>query len=225
MKNTMTLAEINEALAFLNDLCSKEYPGVTLEDVLLDPNANISELRLQRLTGIALKKPFAKPGERTQSSVTRAERSWEWSTTEPDEASFPKSKELEIINELRMPGSWNDRKPFASTKDDQTPTEWKDFTHDVDHERGLFKVLVLYIDDKLKGKQKRSLVDYTEADESRRLEAGLDMATLVFDAAVTTPLVSLLGIHPVVVGTVLIGCRFGYRKLLDPTIRLGDSDS
>lgn len=231
MTTGITKEEINAALADLDELAKDEY-GITLEEVLqdnvqLDLGVPRAEIRLQRLTGIVLKRPFAKPEKRTEPSETGAVRSWKWQDSEPGGASSTHAKELDIINQLRIPGSWNERKPLTgSSDDDKVSLSWNQFTDDVDHERGLFKVLILYADDQLKGRPTRPLSEYTEAAESRKLEAGLDLATLIFDAAITAPLAGLLGVPTLVVGTVLVGARFGYRKIIDPSqLRLGDSYS
>ena len=219
-------ADVQDALAQLNALCIEEYGSdVTLDSVLRDPDWKRGELRLQRLTGIMLKRPFARAAERSQSSATGAMRSWNWVAKEPS-SSYAASQELVIINELRLPGPWNERKPSNGTSENETKISWDKFVGDVEHERGLFKVLVLYVDDKLRRKQRRTLSEYTEADESKEFEAGLDLATLVFDAAVTTPLASVLGIPTLVVGTALVGLRFGYRRFIDPhRNRVGDAQS
>jgi len=82
-----------------------------------------------------------------------------------------------------MPGPWNERKPLAGTAEDLVPVKWEDFKDDVDNERRLFKILSLYVDDKLKRRDGKSFREYLEAKESRRFEAGLDLAVLLFDAA------------------------------------------
>jgi len=43
------------------------------------------------------------------------------------------------------------------------------------------------VNDKLKHRDGKSFREYLEADESPRFEAGLDLAMLLFDAAVTGP--------------------------------------
>ena len=122
-----------------------------------------------------------------------------------------------------MPGPWNERKNLTGTTDDLVPIKWEDFKDDVDNERGLFKILSLYVDDKLKRRDGKSFREYFEAKESRRFEAGLDLAVLVFDAAVTVPVATLLGVPSVAVGLVLVGVQYGYRRVTDGnTDRYGD---
>ena len=125
-----------------------------------------------------------------------------------------------------MPGPWNERKPLSGTSKDLVPITWNELKDDIEHERGLFKVLVLYVDDKLKGRRRRSLKDYAAASESRQFEMSLDLATLLFDATVTASVAAVVGIPTLAVGIALVGVRFGFRSLTDPSAdRVGDSRS
>jgi hypothetical protein len=218
------LEEIRAALLELNEISLDEY-GVGLEDLLLDRSPN-SALRVQRLTGIVLKRPFANRAGSASASLTGARRSWPWAPGTPEDHASVAPKELTILNQLRMPGPWNERKPLAGNAADMVPITWSELKDDADNERGLFKILALYVDDKLKHRDSRSFREYLDADETRRFEAGLDLATLVFDAAVTAPLLTLLGIPTVAVGVALVGIQFGYRKATDTRVeRVGDRSS
>ena len=214
--------ELNAALMVLNQISEDEY-GPGLEDLLLDPSPN-SALRIQRITGIALKKSFANKSETApRYSMTGARRSWPWADGTPEQHAEDAPNEFAILNQLRMPGPWNERKPLTGTADDLTPITWKEFEDDADNERGLFKILALYVDDKLKRRDRKSFREYLEAEESRRFEAGLDLAVLLFDAAVTAPVLTLLGVPSVAVGVVLVGIQYGYRRATDTEVeRLGD---
>lgn len=53
--------------------------------------------------------------------------------------------------------------------------------------------------------------EYFESEESRRFEAGLDVATLIADAAVITPIANVIGIPVLAVGIGLVGIQWGYR--------------
>ena len=219
-------AQIRAALAELDRLALAEY-GMPLETLLLS-HEPIAELRVQRLVGVALKRKFAKPAEPAPYSATRALRSWPWpdrtdslAPIEPDAA-----KELMLLEKLRMPGPWHEGKAMTGTPEDQLPVSWSEFKDDAEHERGLFKILALYVADKFDQKESKTLKAYIGASESKSFEAGLDLATLLFDAGVTTPLAGLLGVPTLAVGVALVGIRYGYRKLTDPNEgRLGDSNS
>jgi hypothetical protein len=120
-------------------------------------------------------------------SKTGARRSWPWANDAPEQQAKVAPKEFAILNQLRMPGPWNERKPLAGNADDLEPITWNDLKDDADNERGLLKILALYVNDKLKHRDGKSFREYLEADESPRFEAGLDLAMLLFDAAVTGP--------------------------------------
>lgn len=220
----LRLEEVQAALEELNQVSLDEY-GRGLEALLLDPSSD-SALRLQRLVGIILKRPFARQADPVPYSRTRARHSWPWAEESPEGLAKVAPNEFAILNQLRLPGSWNERKSLAGNANDSVPITWDELKDDAENERGLFKVLALYVDDKLKRRDRRSLKEYLEADESRRFEAGLDLATLVFDAAVTGPIAALLGIPSVAVGVVLVGIQYGYRRATDTNIeRVGDQSS
>jgi hypothetical protein len=224
MKTTDSLAiqDIKTALAMFDRLSKEEY-GEGLEETLL---RNDGALRMQRLTGIVLKRPFATPGKPPAYSQTGARRAWNWNSNSPEDVAAAAPREFKILAELRMPGPWNERKPLEGTAEDEVPITWEELKDDAEHERGLFKILALYVDDKLNGRRSRTLREYVEADESRKFEAGLDLATLLFDAGVTGPVAALLGIPSLAVGISLVGIQYGYRKLTDTTQeRIGDQSS
>ncbi len=220
----LSLGDVKAALAELDALSIAEY-GVGLESLLLN-SSPISALRVQRLTGIVLKRPFAVEKSGSPVAVTGALRSWPWAAEAPDARADDAPKQFAILDQLRMPGSWNERKPLTGTAEDLVPITWTELQDDADNERGLFKVLALYVDDKLKGRDGKSLREYLEADESPRFEAGLELATLVFDAAVTGPLAAVLGIPTLAVGVALVGIQYGYRRATDTNVeRVGDGMS
>ena len=217
----VTLEAVRAALTELDKISKDEYE-CGLEALLLDTSPD-AELRVQRITGIVLKRPFARRDFPAPYTRTGARWSWPWANEAPEELASSAEKEFEILDQLRMPGPWNERKPLSGNAEDHVPISWGDLQDDADNERGLFKIMVLYVDDKIKGRHRRSLRDYVEADESRHFEAGLDLATLVFDATVTAPLASLVGLPTVAVGIALVGIQWGYRKLTDTNVnRLGD---
>ena len=223
MTESLAPEEIKAALAELNQISLDEY-GLGLEDILLDPSEN-SALRLQRVTGIALKRPFATQAP-PSFTLTGARRAWPWAGDSPEVHANVAPNELAILNELRMPGPWNERKPLTGTAADLEPITWDQLKDDADHERGLFKILALYVDDKLKGRDRKSLREYLDTKESHGFEAGLDLATLVFDAAVTGPVATLLGVPTVAVGLVLVGIQYGFRRTTDTVHeRVGDESS
>ena len=225
MKNDrveLTPAHVTAALREFDELSRDEY-GISLEELLLD-QSTLGAQRMQRLTGIVLKKKFATPVAAGSYSATHARRAWPWAGS-PEKAASSAPREFAVLEELRKPGLWNERKPKATPKDG-APISWDDFMDDAEHERGLFKVLALDVSDKLRSRQRKSFRDYLESKESRKFEAGLDLAMLVFDAAVTGPVLAVLGLPTVAVGVALVGIQFGYRKVTDPNEdRRGDGQN
>jgi hypothetical protein len=104
--SALTKSDVVLALADISELSAAEY-GIGIESLLLLPD---SSLRLQRLSGILLKRKFAAAGP-PGSSLTGARFSWRWI---PASFEFPpadSTREFALLNALRMPGSWNEIKP------------------------------------------------------------------------------------------------------------------
>jgi hypothetical protein len=204
------LHDIQASLSELDALSLEEY-GLPLEAVLLDPSP-ISAMRVQRLTGILLKRPFAIESVAPASSETKARRSWPWAKESPDAQAAIAPTEFAILNELRQVGPWQERTPPPGARE----ITWEQLQNDVETERGLFKVLALYLNDKLRRQQGKSFKEYLEAEESRHFEAGLDLADLVFNAAVMEPIAAAIGVPTVAVGAALVAIQYGYRVFTDP---------
>ena len=127
--------EIRASLSELDELCKAEY-GIELEQLLIDKTP-IAAMRMQRLTGIVLKQRFATPSPPASDGATHARRAWPWKDGSPEESAAGAQRELKILNQLRMPGPWNEKKPLSGTSDDKIPITWEQFKDDVEHERGL----------------------------------------------------------------------------------------
>jgi len=211
------LQDIRAALSELNTLSLDEY-GLTLEAVLLDPSP-VAEMRIQRLTGILLKRPFATMSATPSYSETGARRSWPWAQESPDARRASAPTEFAILEELRQAGPWQEVTPPAGA----TEITWIQLKDDVEHERGLFKVLALFLNDKIRKREGKSFKEYLEADESRHFEAGLDLAEMLFDSAVTAPVIAAVGVPGVAVGVALVAIQYGYRTFSDVSAaRRGD---
>jgi hypothetical protein len=211
---SLETSEIRAALSELNQLCKAEYE-IELEEMLINTGP-LAAMRMQRLTGIVLKQKFATCRQATEKGATGAHRAWPWKEGSLERSAANAQRELALLNELRMPGPWNERKPLSGTSDDKVPITWNEFKDDVEHERGLFKVVALYVADKMKGREGKTIREYFDAKESRRFEAGLDLAVLLSDLAVMGPIGSLLGVPTVAVGVTLVAMQYGYRRLTDP---------
>lgn len=200
---------ISAALADLDQLAREEY-GKPLEALLVLQDGQAA-LRVQRLVGVAFKRRFTEPAGQDPQGLTGALRSWPWADDDsPPSMASATPQERRLLEKLREPGPWN-----GWSRDGHT-VSWRQFKDEVQHERGLFKVIALYASDRLKGHYGRPLDEYLAAQESRRFEGGLDLAVLLFDAGICGPLVAALGVPAVAVGVALVAFQYGYRKLTDP---------
>ncbi|AOI70074.1 hypothetical protein WI29_08370 [Burkholderia ubonensis] len=165
---------------------------------------------MQRLAGIVLKCPFAEKGGGgvPYYSETGAQHSWPWREGALDE--LKGTPEYNLLDELRFPGPWH----LPGREGDEITFDELKF--DADTERGLFKIAALYVVDKFNKREPKTLREYLDAKESYRFEAGLDLAQLLFEEAVTVPIASIVGVPTLGVGIALIGIHFGYRWLTDP---------
>jgi hypothetical protein len=167
-------SEIRAALSELNELCQAEY-DIDLDALLLDKRP-LAAMRMQRRTGIVLKQKFATSRQATGTTATKANRAWPWKKGSPEKVAPGAQRELELLNQLRMPSPWNERKPLSGTSDDKIPITGNEVKDDAEHERGLFKVVALYVADKVKGREGKTIREYFEAEETPRFEATLDLA-------------------------------------------------
>lgn len=199
--------QIDEALADLDRLCNDEY-GYGITELLADPNDALAALRLQRLTGILLKRSFAHPVAIGESpTVTQSRQAWEWDLDKFNDPGLMATPEYMVLDELRRDI------PRQRDYDSGSEPTFRELKDEAEHERGLFKVLALWVGDKLKREEGRSFNEYFEAKESPRFEAILDVSTTVFQAAIAPVLAPFLPVPGVVVSLILIGVRFGYRSL------------
>lgn len=216
----LTKAQIQAALDDLDAIARSEY-GTSLQRLLQEKDDKGAQ-RVQRIVGISVKRKFAK---RKKAAYTETGAKYAWPWPDNDKPVKPietgAKKELELLNELRKSGPWNERTVQADGR-----TSWKEFKDDVDSERGLFKIIALYAMDKVNKRPTRKLREYFDAEESREFEAGLDLATQLFDTGVTGALLTALGIPTLTVGVALVGVQFGFRRLTDNNRdRAGDKRS
>jgi len=224
-EQALGLADIRSALAELDALTRDEYPGCGgLEGLLADSSPDAA-LRLQRVIGITLKRPFADRVERRPDVYTQtgACHLWPWKEGTLEASALVAPREFALLEELRKPGPWNEPSQNLQRPDPTSPITWEVFKADVDTERGLFKIAILYALDRVNWREIKTTREYLDAEESRNFEAGLDIADLLASEYVLGPLLLALGVPTLAVGIALIGLRYGYRKVTDPSFgRLGD---
>lgn len=218
--NMPTQEDIKNTLADLSSLSEIEY-GISLQALREDPNRDMAARRLERLTGILLKRHFAHSEDIStggQYSETNASRYWVWDPEKLTQSNSGTKSELALLNKIRGPGPWNERWDYANKLIDpdagnQEVISWEDFISDVDTERGLFKVIALYVKDKLKGNEIQTIAKYYNAKESETLSRGLDLTTILADAAVFGPLYAAVGIPSLAVALGLFVTDIGVSRL------------
>jgi hypothetical protein len=198
--NMATVADLDiiGKLNQLDELSQAEY-GMSAVEVAEDPD------RLRRLTGIMIKQPFGKAHPiGNHRTATGARRYWEWDTNllvTPDE---PGSPEYRMLDELRAQAGFT-----------PTPDGFIEFTRQTETERGLFKIAALWLHDKLRGHNPKSLRRYYGAEESKKAAALLDLADMLANFALTPVYMALLPAGGFIVPILLLAAKHGYASVFD----------
>lgn len=212
----VTREQIKHVLTDLKHLAKEEY-GVTVEELLADDDPR----RLERLTGILVKRSFAISRRRKRNdptSETGAPTIWMWDI-EKLKAGVPGAEdEYELLKKLCEPGPWHEESNEASG------TSWEEFADDVNQERGLFKIAALYLKDRLdKSGETKTIAEYYRAEESQALKRGLDLATILVQGTIIGPIMAAVGVPGLAVGLALFVADYGASRLFDRHIdRKGD---
>ncbi len=135
--------------------------------VCADQDRNLAALRLERLTGILLKRGFTNSEVRTIK--TCAKRVWHWDIEKLTKGESSAEAEFVLLNKLRGPGPWNEPWIWAPKEQDNSAITWDAFTKDVDSERGLFKVIALFLKDVLNDNEKKTIEEHHRSKESETL--------------------------------------------------------
>jgi hypothetical protein len=181
------------ALEEISTLCMLEY-GLTLEDVLTQPGA---QQRLQRLTGVLLKRHFATRENRgADYNPTGANSSWVWRPEKLADPKLQKLDEYRLLDDIRREhgdGTWNS-------------------LVEVEHEAGLFYVFGRWVYGKLKHDE-RTLLDHYREPRSPEINLAINVVNLLPIAGVFAGIVSA----PVIaVSLAFIATEYGLDKLSQP---------
>lgn len=207
MASKLTPSEIQNAVQDLDTLCIQEYDDYFdggLTALLLDPDKDRAAARLQRITGIVLKRKFARShaiGKGTSS--TKADRRWEW-VPEKIANADRSAPEYIVLDELRkaLPRFYSYRKDT-----------FQDLIGEAETERGLYKILTLWIIDKWNAQETKSIREYLAQEESAEFKTILDIADFVSQQALTVALASLVPHTEVVVALTIIAGAYGYERI------------
>ncbi len=220
MEYKLTKEQVHDAIRTLDCLCRKEYGENNqygLVDLLSDPDEELSAARLQRLCGLILKKNFATPIKlKMKSVVTKANNGWKWDLNKFEDKKLQQTQEFWVLNQLRE---------WLPTYDSYRKSTWDDLRDEADTERGLYKISTLWIQDKWKGCETKSIRDYLEQEESPRFEAVLNIAEWVSQEALAIALSSIIPVPTFIVPLSIIGARYGYRKITEAPNQRDDIDN
>ncbi len=198
------LGEISVAVTTVDNLCVVEY-GIGLVVLLNDADSELSMLRLRRLAGLALKEPFATiDGTPPKESATGARRSWIWDPQRLiGDQSAETAPEYQILSDLSAyPDRWG------------YPDSIEGLMGVADGERGLFKVITYWLRDKFSDNDmSTSLAQYYKESETKPIEIGLDVATLLAGSGVTLLLASVAPVASLVVPLALLALKYGEEAL------------
>lgn len=204
MSITLCPSEIRHAVEDLDALSREEY-GIALRSLLADPDRNRGSERMKRITGIVLKRKFAAPHAIPPGATfTQANRAWEWNSAQFEDASLQKTDEFVILDGIR------DSLPALTG---YRQASWDQLVTEADTERGLYKLLTLWLNDKWNKRETKAIKDYLARDESAELKAALDIADFVSQQAIVLALLPIVPHAEVVVALSLIAAAYGHEKI------------
>ncbi len=138
-----------------------------------------------------------------RKSETGANYIWEWHIDRLKVPNFQATPQYKLLIDLVTKPGQKSPPPDAYVKLERMA------------ERGVYKSLASWLEDKLKGKQTKSFREYSAQPESAVFESLLNIADLISQGIIGDVLAPMVGIPPVVVSLGLIVGKFGYRKLVE----------
>ena len=204
-----TDAEMVDGFSRLGQLAQSEY-GISLREMLADSDTELAELRLARLIGVLLKGRFAARRD-VNYSRTHAAYSWQWQTGSDWENSLndpANEKYAALLTDIKET-CWAER--YGDAQID--PWDW--FQSEVDSERGLFKVLALWLHRKIEGESTGSFDELLNADENPEFELALNSADMCSQFALGMALAPIIPIPGIAIGIGMMVSKYGYRKIRD----------
>ena len=91
---------------------------------------------------------------------------------------------------------------------------WPDLVDEAQHESGLFRVLVRWVDDKLHGRKRTSFREYYLGEPSLNVGTIADVVETVFNSAMAPVFAAFIPGAGLAVPLLLIGARYGLTKML-----------
>jgi hypothetical protein len=194
---------VRAAVREIHELCDSEH-GISLPQLLV---SELGDLRLQRLTGILLKRPFARAVSRSEPACGLGGRSdWVWVRERFEDPSRIRTGEYHLLEALRQ--TVPPRRPGACAG-----ATWDDLLFEADHERGLYKILVRWL--------RAEIARQTGGTFRRLFPSGVRVpwctwAEVADELAAGRALPLIFRYVPVAApaaGLTLLGVRYGYLRL------------
>lgn len=193
--HTLTLQEAEAALADLRALAMDEY-GVELEQLFFSPDEE-SRMRLVRLSGIVVKRPFAVPEEREDySGNLGASKAWYWDVDKLNDPAKEETPEYQLLEKVRTDSGMD-----------------KDSLLGIAQEAGLMYVLGSWLYGKITKEEARSFVDLYYEKKSRSTELAISAANLLPVAGL---LAGVTGVPALGVSLAMLLVQYGFEKLTAP---------
>jgi hypothetical protein len=200
---------VEAAVHDLDRLCVEEY-RCSLIDLLSGADEELAARRLRRLTGIVLKRDFADSEPiGSHPTETGAYRRWIWRKAVLDGTiSEPANPNFVVLDQLR------EQLPLLIPEYPHRQATWPDLVDEAQHESGLFRVLVRWVDDKLHGRQHKSFREYYVGEQTLNVGTIADVIETVFNSAMAPVFAAFIPGAGLAVPLLLIGARYGLIKML-----------
>lgn len=192
---TLTLEEAEAALADIRLLAKDEY-GVELEQLFFSQDEE-SRMRLVRLSGILVKRPFAVPEEREHHSGNLgASKAWYWDVDKLNDPAREQTPEYQLMEKVRTDQGME-----------------KDGLLNIAQEAGLMYVVGRWLYGKVTEDEARSFVDLYYETKSKETELAISAANLL---PVAGMLAGVTGIPALGVSLAMLLVQYGFEKLTAP---------
>lgn len=192
---TLSLQQAEAGLAELRALAKEEY-GVELEELALRQDEE-SRMRLVRLAGIQVKRPFAEPEPRPDHSGNLgAARAWYWDFDKLNDPATEEAPEYRLLEKVRADEGMD--------KDDLVA---------IAHEAGLMYVVGRWLYEKMTEEQARTFIEIYHARRSKETDLAINIANLL---PVVSFFAGLTGVPALGVSLAMLLVQYGFEKLTDP---------
>ena len=191
----ITLAEAEAGLAELRALAQDEY-GMELEQLFFSGTEE-DRMRLVRLAGILVKRPFAEPEEREHySGNLGASKAWIWDERKLDDPANEQTPEYQFLERVRIDQDMDKGNMLG-----------------IAQEAGLMYVVGRWLYGKVTEDEARSFVEVYHEKRSKETDLVINMANLL---PVAGFLAGVTGVPALGVSLAMLLVQYGFEKLTEP---------